>query len=243
MKLWGGRFTKATDKSVEEFNASIQFDCRMYAEDICGSIAHATMLAKQGIISQEDKDAIVKGLKAIFQQIEDGNFDFSVELEDIHMNIEKRLTDAIGEAGKRLHTGRSRNDQVALDTHMYVRREIAAVAKLLVKLQESLVKAAEKYSDVIMPGYTHLQRAQPILFSHHLMAYFSMLSRDFIHLKYAWDMADMMPLAPAPWLARRILSTSPSSPRPCISARFMITASMPSATATISSPSWNLLPS
>lgn len=166
MKLWGGRFTKATDKSVEEFNASIQFDCRMYAEDICGSIAHATMLAKQGIISQEDKDAIVKGLKAIFQQIEDGNFDFSVELEDIHMNIEKRLTDAIGEAGKRLHTGRSRNDQVALDTHMYVRREIAAVAKLLVKLQESLVKAAEKYSDVIMPGYTHLQRAQPILFSH-----------------------------------------------------------------------------
>ena len=194
MKLWGGRFTKATDKSVEEFNASIQFDCRMYAEDICGSIAHATMLAKQGIISQEDKDAIVKGLKAIFQQIEDGNFDFSVELEDIHMNIEKRLTDAIGEAGKRLHTGRSRNDQVALDTHMYVRREIAAVAKLLVKLQESLVKAAEKYSDVIMPGYTHLQRAQPILFSHHLMAYFSMLSRDFIHLKYAWDMADIMPL-------------------------------------------------
>ena len=108
------------------------------------------MLAKQGIISQEDKDAIVKGLKAIFQQIEDGNFDFSVELEDIHMNIEKRLTDAIGEAGKRLHTGRSRNDQVALDTHMYVRREIAAVAKLLVKLQESLVKAAEKYSDVII---------------------------------------------------------------------------------------------
>ena len=184
MKLWGGRFTKATDKSVEEFNASIQFDCRMYAEDICGSIAHATMLAKQGIISQEDKDAIVKGLKAIFQQIEDGNFDFSVELEDIHMNIEKRLTDAIGEAGKRLHTGRSRNDQVALDTHMYVRREIAAVAKLLVKLQESLVKAAEKYSDVIMPGYTHLQRAQPILFSHHLMAYFSMLSRDFIHLHF-----------------------------------------------------------
>lgn len=194
MKLWGGRFTKATDKSVEEFNASIQFDCRMYAEDICGSIAHATMLAQQGIISQEDKDAIVKGLKAIFQQIEEGKFDFAVELEDIHMNIEKRLTDAIGEAGKRLHTGRSRNDQVALDTHMYVRREIAAVAKLLVKLQESLVKAAEKYSDVIMPGYTHLQRAQPILFSHHLMAYFSMLSRDFIHLKYAWDMADIMPL-------------------------------------------------
>lgn len=194
MKLWGGRFTKATDKSVEEFNASIQFDCRMYAEDICGSIAHATMLERQGIISSADKDAIVAGLKAIYEQIEQGEFEFSVELEDIHMNIEKRLTDAIGEAGKRLHTGRSRNDQVALDTHMYVRREIAAIAKLIIQLQESIVKAAEKYGDVIMPGYTHLQRAQPILFSHHLMAYFSMLSRDFAHLKYAWDMADMMPL-------------------------------------------------
>lgn len=194
MKLWGGRFTKATDKSVEEFNASIQFDCRMYAEDICGSIAHATMLERQGIISAADKDAIVAGLKALYEQIEQGEFEFSVELEDIHMNIEKRLTDAIGEAGKRLHTGRSRNDQVALDTHMYVRREIAAIAKLIIQLQESIVKAAEKYGDVIMPGYTHLQRAQPILFSHHLMAYFSMLSRDFAHLKYAWDMADMMPL-------------------------------------------------
>ena len=194
MKLWGGRFTKATDKSVEEFNASIQFDCRMYAEDICGSIAHATMLERQGIISSADKDAIVAGLKAIYEQIEQGEFEFSVELEDIHMNIEKRLTDAIGEAGKRLHTGRSRNDQVALDTHMYARREIAAIAKLMIQLQESIVKAAEKYGDVIMPGYTHLQRAQPILFSHHLMAYFSMLSRDFAHLKYAWDMADMMPL-------------------------------------------------
>ena len=134
MKLWGGRFTKATDKNVEAFNASIQFDCRMYAEDICGSIAHATMLARQGIISEADKDAIVQGLKDIFGQIERDEFDFSVELEDIHMNIEKRLTDAIGEAGKRLHTGRSRNDQVALDTHLYVRREIAAVAKLLVQL-------------------------------------------------------------------------------------------------------------
>lgn len=194
MKLWGGRFTKATDKSVEEFNASIQFDCRMYAEDICGSIAHATMLAKQGILSEADKEAIVAGLKTIYGQIEEGNFPFSVELEDIHMNIEKRLTDAIGEAGKRLHTGRSRNDQVALDTHMYVRREIAAVSKLLVKLQESILKTAEKHGDVIMPGYTHLQRAQPVLFSHHMMAYFSMLSRDFIHMQYAWDMADRMPL-------------------------------------------------
>ncbi len=194
MKLWGGRFTKATDKSVEEFNASIQFDCRMYAEDICGSIAHATMLERQGILSAADKETIVTGLKAIYTQIEEGQFAFSVELEDIHMNIEKRLTDAIGEAGKRLHTGRSRNDQVALDTHLYVRKEIAAVSRLLVRLQESIVKAAERYSDVIMPGYTHLQRAQPILFSHHLMAYFSMLARDFTHMQYAWDMADRMPL-------------------------------------------------
>lgn len=194
MKLWGGRFTKATDKNVEAFNASIQFDCRMYAEDICGSIAHATMLARQGIISDADKDAIVNGLKQIFEQIEHDEFEFSIELEDIHMNIEKRLTDAIGEAGKRLHTGRSRNDQVALDTHLYLRREIADVAGLLIQLQQSIVKAAEKYSDVIMPGYTHLQRAQPILFSHHLMAYFSMLSRDFEHLQFAWNMVDRMPL-------------------------------------------------
>ena len=211
MKLWGGRFTKATDKSVEEFNASIQFDCRMYAEDICGSIAHATMLERQGIISAADKDAIVAGLKAIYGQIEQGEFEFSVELEDIHMNIEKRLTDAIGEAGKRLNTGRSRNDQVALDTHMYVRREIAAIAKLIIQLQESIVKAAEKYGDVIMPGYTHLQRAQPILFSHHLMAYFSMLSRDFAHLKYAWDMADMMPLG-----AGALAGTTYPLDQPCV---------------------------
>ena len=141
MKLWGGRFTKATDKNVEAFNASIQFDCRMYAEDICGSIAHATMLARQGIISDADKDAIVSGLKQIFEQIEHDEFEFSIELEDIHMNIEKRLTDAIGEAGKRLHTGRSRNDQVALDTHLYLRREIADVAGLLIQLQQSIVHA------------------------------------------------------------------------------------------------------
>jgi argininosuccinate lyase len=194
MKLWGGRFTKATDKNVEEFNASIQFDCRMYAEDICGSIAHATMLGKQGVLSAQDVEAIVSGLKTIYGQIEEGQFEFSIELEDIHMNVEKRLTDAIGEAGGRLHTGRSRNDQVALDTHMYVRKEIAATAMLLIRLQESILTAAQKNKDVIMPGYTHMQRAQPVLFSHHLMAYFSMLSRDFKHLGHAWDMADIMPL-------------------------------------------------
>ena len=194
MKLWGGRFTKATDKSVEEFNASIQFDCRMYAEDICGSIAHAAMLVKQQVISPEDGKRIIQGLTSIYQQIEEGKFTFSVALEDIHMNIEQRLTETIGEAGKRLHTGRSRNDQVALDTHLYVRREIAAIAALLLQLQTALVTAAEQYTDIIMPGYTHLQRAQPVLFSHHLMAYFSMFARDFKHLEYTWELADTMPL-------------------------------------------------
>lgn len=194
MKLWGGRFTKATDKSVEEFNASIQFDCRMYAEDICGSIAHAAMLVKQQVISPEDGKRIIQGLTSIYQQIEEGKFTFSVALEDIHMNIEQRLTETVGEAGKRLHTGRSRNDQVALDTHLYVRREIAAIAALLLQLQTALVTAAEQYTDIIMPGYTHLQRAQPVLFSHHLMAYFSMFARDFKHLEYTWELADTMPL-------------------------------------------------
>jgi argininosuccinate lyase len=193
-KLWGGRFAKSTDEMINEFQASIAFDKRMYHEDIAGSIAHATMLEKCGIISSEDKKAIVDGLKDILASIEKGEFTFDVALEDIHMNIEKRLTDAIGEAGGRLHTARSRNDQVALDTHLYVRREVVNVSKLLVDLQQALVDVAEKYSDVIMPGYTHLQRAQPILFSHHMMAYFSMISRDFSRLKGVYERADIMPL-------------------------------------------------
>jgi argininosuccinate lyase len=179
---------------INEFQASISFDKRMYHEDIAGSIAHATMLAKCGILSEKDKDAIVKGLKEILKEIEDGRFDFSVDLEDIHMNIEKRLTEAIGEAGGRLHTARSRNDQVALDTHMYVRKEIVAVEKEILNLQEALREAAEKYKDVIMPGYTHLQRAQPILFGHHLLAYFSMLARDFARFEGVYKRADIMPL-------------------------------------------------
>ncbi len=192
--MWGGRFSKSTDEMINEFQASISFDKRMYHEDIAGSIAHATMLAKCGILSEKDKDAIVKGLKEILQEIEDGKFDFSVDLEDIHMNIEKRLTEAIGEAGGRLHTARSRNDQVALDTHMYVRKEIVAVEKEILNLQEALREAAEKYKDVIMPGYTHLQRAQPILFGHHLLAYFSMLARDFARFEGVYKRADIMPL-------------------------------------------------
>lgn len=193
-KLWGGRFSKTTDEMINEFQASIAFDKRMYHEDIAGSIAHATMLAKCGIISEADKSSIVNGLKEILADIEAGNFSFEVSLEDIHMNIEKRLTDRIGEAGGRLHTARSRNDQVALDTHMYVRKETANIAKIILELEEALVATAEKYHDVIMPGYTHLQRAQPILFSHHLLAYFSMLNRDFSRLKGAYERADIMPL-------------------------------------------------
>ena len=193
-QLWGGRFSKSTDEMINDFQASIDFDKRMYNEDIAGSIAHATMLAKVGIISEADRDDIISGLKDIYKKIEEGNFSFEVALEDIHMNIEKRLTDAIGEAGGRLHTARSRNDQVALDTHMFIRRQVVEVEKLILDMQAALVAVAEKYSDVIMPGYTHLQRAQPILFSHHMMAYFGMLKRDFDRFKGVYDRCDIMPL-------------------------------------------------
>ncbi|WP_196599656.1 argininosuccinate lyase [Pectinatus frisingensis] len=193
-QLWGGRFAKSTDQMINEFQASIHFDKRMYHEDIAGSIAHARMLAKCGIISKSDCTAITDGLKAILVKIEQGNFDFSVDLEDIHMNIEKRLTDAIGEAGGRLHTARSRNDQVALDTHMYLRREILEVQSLILDLQKAFAEVAQKNNDVIMPGYTHLQRAQPILFAHHMLAYCAMLVRDFSRFKGAYEHCDIMPL-------------------------------------------------
>lgn len=192
--LWGGRFTKNTDERINAFQASIGFDQRMYREDIAGSIAHATMLAKCGILSEEDRDRIIAGLKAIEARIEKGDFPFDTALEDIHMNIEKRLTEAIGDAGGRLHTARSRNDQVALDTHLYLRRATVEVAVLLLEMQRALVETAEKYADVLMPGYTHLQRAQPILFAHHLMAYFAMLGRDFDRFSGVYRRADLMPL-------------------------------------------------
>ncbi len=163
-KLWGGRFTQPTDKFVEEFTASIQFDKRLYHQDIRGSIAHARMLGKQGIIPLEDVEQIVHGLQQILQQIEAGEFDFSISLEDIHMNIEARLSAAIGEAGKRLHTGRSRNDQVALDIRLYLRDEIVEISTYLDLLIDALLNQAEANLDVIMPGFTHLQTAQPILF-------------------------------------------------------------------------------
>ena len=193
-KLWGGRFDKSTDEMINDFQASINFDKRMYCEDIAGSVAHAKMLAAQGIISADDADKICAGLQKILADIDAGNFDFSVALEDIHMNVESALTAAIGEAGGRLHTARSRNDQVALDTHLYMRRQVREVQRLILELQSALVTAAEKNSDVIFPGYTHLQRAQPILFAHHLLAYFAMLQRDFARFEGVHTRADIMPL-------------------------------------------------
>ena len=193
-KLWGGRFSKNTNELVDAFNASIDFDKRLYHEDIRGSIAHANMLAKCGIIPAEDGEKIVAGLKDILADIEAGNFSFEVALEDIHMNVEARLTERIGQAGARLHTDRSRNDQVALDMHMYMKREVAEIAELLINFEKALLTVAKKHDKTLMPGYTHLQRAQPITFAHHLLAYFNMLQRDFRRLLGVWEGADMMPL-------------------------------------------------
>lgn len=192
--MWGGRFTKAEEKNALDFNASISYDCRMYREDIAGSIAHAKMLAAHGIISKEDQEKITKGLLSIKKEIDQGTFPFSVELEDIHMNIEKRLTEEIGDAGARLHTARSRNDQCALDLHMYMKRNIARLSEKLIAVLEALLAASEKYQDVILPGYTHMQRAQPVLFAHHMLAYFAMLERDFKRLEDCYDMCDMSPI-------------------------------------------------
>lgn len=192
--MWGGRFTKAEEKNALDFNASISYDCRMYREDIAGSIAHAKMLAAHGIISKEDQEKITKGLLSIKKEIDEGTFPFSVELEDIHMNIEKRLTEEIGDAGARLHTARSRNDQCALDLHMYMKRNIARLSEKLIAVLEALLAASKKYQDIILPGYTHMQRAQPVLFAHHMLAYFAMLERDFKRLEDCYDMCDMSPI-------------------------------------------------
>lgn len=192
--MWGGRFTKAEEKNALDFNASISYDCRMYREDIAGSIAHTKMLAAHGIISKEDQEKITKGLLSIKKEIDEGTFPFSVELEDIHMNIEKRLTEEIGDAGARLHTARSRNDQCALDLHMYMKRNIARLSEKLIAVLEALLAASKKYQDVILPGYTHMQRAQPVLFAHHMLAYFAMLERDFKRLEDCYDMCDMSPI-------------------------------------------------
>lgn len=177
-KLWGGRFTKSTNKLVDEFTSSISFDHVFAEEDIEGSIAHVTMLAECKIITTDESDRIIEGLKIIEGKIRDGLVEFEVEAEDIHMNIEKMLIDEIGSLGGKLHTGRSRNDQIATDLHLYVKNKTYETINHITAVQETFIKQAESNIDVIMPGYTHLQRAQPILFSHHLLAYFWMLERD-----------------------------------------------------------------
>ena len=193
-KLWGGRFLKPTDKRVDDFNSSIRFDKRMYKQDIKGSIAHAKMLGKQNIIPKEDAEKIVKELQKIKEDIENGKVDFLIDAEDIHMNIEKILTDRIGDAGKRLHTGRSRNDQVALDIKMYIKDEAKTVRELIINLENALLELAKKHIHTIMPGYTHLQKAQPITLAHHLLAYFEMFKRDISRLDDCVYRMDLCPL-------------------------------------------------
>ncbi|MBI5469675.1 MAG: argininosuccinate lyase, partial [Deltaproteobacteria bacterium] len=177
-KAWSGRFKESTDKLVEEFNASISFDKRLYKFDIMGSIAHATVLAKAGILTQKESKKIIAGLKKVDKEISGGLFSFTPEMEDIHMAVEKRLTELIGPLGGKLHTGRSRNDQVALDIRLYLRDQIYEIIWLLHGFKNSLVEVAGENIDVIMPGYTHLQRAQPVLLSHHMLAYYEMFKRD-----------------------------------------------------------------
>ena len=183
MKLWGGRFQKETDNLVNELNASISFDQRLYKEDITGSMAHARMLGACGIISMEDVAAILEGLQSILEDVEAGKVEFTADNEDIHMNVEALLTARIGDAGKRLHTARSRNDQVALDFRMYVREQIPVIVSQLLELESVLCRQARQYQTAVMPGYTHLQRAQPISFAQHLMAYASMFARDVTRLE------------------------------------------------------------
>ena len=194
MKLWGGRFSKDTDTLVDEFNASIEFDQKLYKYDIQGSIAHAKMLAKQNIITIEESELIVKNLGEILTDIEDGKIEFTIALEDIHMNIEKVLTDRIGDAGKKLHTARSRNDQVAVDIRLYLKEEIDLIFQLLNELLSTLVDLAEENIDTIMPGYTHLQRAQPVTFAYHMMAYFQMFERDRSRIVDCYDRMNVLPL-------------------------------------------------
>ncbi|WP_209342822.1 argininosuccinate lyase [Flavonifractor sp. AGMB03687] len=194
MKLWAGRFQKETDTLVNDFNSSIAFDARMYKEDIAGSIAHATMLGKQGIIEEHEAEKIIEGLKVILADIDAGQVEFSLENEDIHMNIETMLTQRIGDTGKRLHTGRSRNDQVAVDFRLYVKQEIPKIINMVLDLEKVLIKKAEANLETVMPGYTHLQRAQPTTFAHYMMAYANMLRRDVTRLEDCLERMDECPL-------------------------------------------------
>jgi argininosuccinate lyase len=196
-KLWGGRFSEATDAFVQRFTASVDFDRRLYQQDIDGSVAHARMLAKAGILTGDELSKILDGLESIRQDIQNDNFEWSVELEDVHMNIESALTSRIGDIGKKLHTGRSRNDQVATDIRLYVRDEIDQIALLITKLQSALLGVAEKEAATIMPGFTHLQTAQPVSFGHHMMAWYEMLGRDYDRLLDCRKRVNLSPLGAA----------------------------------------------
>ncbi len=194
MKLWAGRFQKETDSLVNDFNSSIGFDARLYEQDIRGSIAHATMLGKTGIIEPAEADRIVEGLTAILADVKADKVEFSLDNEDIHMNIEALLTQRIGQTGKRLHTARSRNDQVATDFRLYVKEEIPHIISLVLGLERVLVKKARAHVSTVMPGYTHLQRAQPVTFGHYMMAYVNMLRRDVTRLEDCRERLDECPL-------------------------------------------------
>jgi argininosuccinate lyase len=194
MKLWGGRFTKETDQAVNAFNASLPFDRRLYKHDIQGSIAHVTMLAAAGILTEGERDAIIQGLKGILADLESGALTFDETSEDIHSFVEAVLTERVGEAGKKLHTGRSRNDQVALDMRLYTRDQIKEVSDLLGELLSTILHVMEEHVDTIMPGFTHLQKAQPVTLAHHLGAYFEMFSRDRSRLKDCLERMNYCPL-------------------------------------------------
>ena len=193
-KMWAGRFQKEADSKVNDFNSSISFDGRMHKQDIFGSIAHATMLGKQGIIEQAEADKIISGLKAILADIEAGEVEFTMDNEDIHMNIEAILTQRIGDTGKRLHTSRSRNDQVAVDFRLYVKEEIPTIINQVLDLEQVLIQKAEENLSTVMPGYTHLQRAQPTTFAHYMMAYANMFRRDVTRLEDCLERLDECPL-------------------------------------------------
>lgn len=194
---WGGRFSEPVDAFVARFTASVNFDQRLYRHDIMGSIAHATMLAKVGVLTADERDTVIAGLRSIEKEIESGQFVWSTELEDVHMNIEARLTEQVGIVGKKLHTGRSRNDQVATDIRLWLRDEIDLILAELTRLQRGLLGLAEAHADTIMPGFTHLQTAQPVTFGHHMMAWFEMLSRDYERLLDCRKRTNRMPLGSA----------------------------------------------
>ena len=196
-QMWGGRFSEATDSFVAAFTASVGFDQRFAKHDIQGSVAHATMLGHCGILTQEEVDTIIQGLHQVQQEIDASEFNWSIALEDVHMNVESRLTDIIGTVGKKLHTGRSRNDQVATDIRLWLREEVDNIIELLVKLQSGLLNLAEQPTETIMPGFTHLQTAQPVSFGHHVMAWFEMLNRDTERLIDARRRINQMPLGSA----------------------------------------------